>query len=573
MKLRQYQNDGIEFLAARRYALLADDPGLGKSAQAIGALVEVGAKKILIICPAQVKYNWRREFDKWAPGVYSIGIINKSTDPLPKTQVVIVNYDLVIRQKLFEKLKNTVWDCIINDEAHRLKKPTASRTKKILGKWGLFNVARRMYFLTGTPVTSRPIDLFPLVARCLGDKFAPNNKYLGYAYRYCGAYQGRFGLVVTGATHLEELRDKLDGFLLRRRKKDVLKELPQRIITHIEFDCTPEVQRAIEREEEETAELAGGRDPEHYKIGEISRIRRAVAKHKLKDSAGFIEDRLEEDKVVVFFYHKDVCKYLQEKFREYKPLTIDGSVPAKKRMELVDKFITDDRHRLFLGQMEAAGEGIDGLQHASSTCIFVEPSWLPKDMDQCISRLERMGQKNPVNAYFLTIKNTIEAKMMKLLEWKLQNINVILNDDQTLKQTKQKENEMAKETKKVYLEDKVDMLVEGMTLLLQKVNVLTALVEAKPSAKVAKPKATLGDQVQEDPAEVEDQGDPERVADVTSEDVRKLAGAIAKADPVNGKATCVKIIEGVAGKGKKLADCTPVQLQEVGEQFAEIVNA
>lgn len=577
MKTRQYQTEGIDFLSDRKFALLADDPGLGKTAQAILALTKIKAKKILIICPAQVKYNWQREFEKWAPGQYSIGILDTSYQELPKTNVIIVNYDLVIRKKLFDRLIVPAWDCIINDESHRLKNPKATRTKKILGKHGLVNRARRMWFLTGTPVTSRPIDLFPLVARCMSDRFNPYNKYLSFVYRYCGAYQGRFGLVVTGATHLEELNSKLRGFLLRRRKQDVLKELPRRIITNMEFACTPDIKKVIAREEELTREMAEGRDPEHFKMGEISRIRRVVAKYKLKDASGFIEDRLEEDKVVVFFYHKDVCKFLKEKFKKYNPLVIDGSVPAKKRMELVDQFMANKENRIFLGQMEASGEGIDGLQHASSTCIFVEPSWLPKDMDQCISRLERMGQTQIVNAYILTIKDTIEAKMMRLLEWKLQNINVILDDNQTLKTTK--EQEMAK----VYLEQKVDLLVEGVNTLIKKIGEL--------EEKISSPTVTASGDIALDPVEEpeveeviaggETAPDPKpkkeavkaEPSDLTVADVRKLAAAITKADEKNGKAACVKIIQGVAGKGKKLADCDPAQLQAVGEQFAEILNA
>ena len=571
MKLRQYQQEGIDFLANRKFALLADDPGLGKTVQAIRALIKQECQKVLIICPAQVKYNWEREIIKWSPGKYSIGIIDKSTDPVPKTAVIIVNYDLVIRKKLLDKLKMMAFDCIICDESHRLKKPTAQRTKKVLGKYGLVNNTKRMWFLTGTPITSRPIDLFPLVARCMNGTFDPYHKYLPFAYRYCGAYQGRFGLVVTGATHLEELNGKLKNFLIRRRKQDVLKELPRRIITHVVFDCGKDVQRLIAKEEAETLALAEGRDPEHFQLGEVSRIRRAVAKYKLKDASGFIEDRLEEDKVVVFFYHKDVCKYLKEKFKAYNPLVIDGSVPAKKRTELVDKFMVDKKHRIFLGQMEASGEGIDGLQHASSTCVFVEPSWLPKDMDQCISRLERIGQKNPVNAYFLTIKNTIESKMMKLLEWKLQNINVILNDNQTLKETKK----MAK----VYLEDKVDLLLEAVSTLTQKIEVLTALVEEKPSTTVQTitgdgdtlaPEEVIEEEVIEGGQTAQEVG----ANTVSVADVRKLAAAITKADGLNGKTTCVKIIEKVGGKkGVKLNDLTAPQLHTVGEQFAEILDA
>ncbi|MBW1812637.1 MAG: DEAD/DEAH box helicase [Deltaproteobacteria bacterium] len=570
LKPREYQKEGISFLSDKRFALLADDPGIGKSMQAILALVKVGATKILVICPAQVKYNWQREFEKWAPGQFSIGIIDTSRQEIPKTNVVIVNYDLVIRKTLFDKLYAKTFDCIINDESHRLKNPKSLRTKKVMGKWGLVNRTKQMWFLTGTPVTSRPIDLYPMVARCMAAKFAPHNKYLSYAYRYCGAYQSQFGLIVTGATHLKELNQKMEGFLLRRRKQDVLKELPRRIITNIEFDCPKDIRQIIAREEEDTLAQADGRDPEHFQLGEISRIRQAIAKYKMKDCAGFIEDRLEEDKVVVFFYHKSVCKFLKERFKKYKPLVIDGSVPAKKRMALVDDFMTKPEHRIFLGQMEAAGEGIDGLQHASSTCVFVEPSWLPKDIDQCISRLERMGQKNPVNAYILTIKDTIEAKMMKLLEWKLQNINVILNDNQTLKTTKKKENKMAK---KMYLEDKIDLLLEGQAIILK---TLAAIV-VKPTVAVD-PAVEGGDRTTEVEApEGTPVDDPENVTDaevvVTSSEVRSLAGKITKADPIKGKTTCIKIIESVVGKGKKLADANDAQLAEIGTQFLEVLSA
>ena len=560
--IRDYQTEGIEFLAKRKYALLADDPGLGKTLQAIFAAREVDHARVLIVCPSQVKYNWVEEFQKWEFPLEggAIQVIDKSVDKIhPLSRVVIINYEMLIRPQFQKEVQKFSFDLVICDEAHRLKRASSIRTKKILGAYGILRRTKRMWFLTGTPITSRPIDLFPLVTTCMAEVFKPYHKYLSFAHRYCGAYQGPFGLVVNGATNLDELSQKLSSFMLRRRKRDVLKELPQRIIQRIDFECSAKVRDAIREEEELTQELAGDRDPENYKMGEISRIRRTVAKHKIDDAIKFIKDRLEEDKVVVFFYHKDVCKILQEKLKKYHPLTIDGTVSSKKRTEIVKKFQEEARHQVFLGQMEASGEGIDGLQHVSSTCIFVEPSWLPKDMDQCISRLERMGQKNPVNAYILTIRGTIESKMMGLLEWKLHNINTILKDDQTLKTTKKGEQKMGK----VYMEDKVDQLSDQVQKLAETIASLVSVLTPTGTEEVKVKK-------EEKPVKVKKEEKTEEKQESLIELARHYGAQIIKADPLKGKDVAKSII---AKTGEaKLADLNDEQLQQVVDGFLEVIN-
>jgi len=174
-------------------------------------------------------------------------------------------------------------------------------------------------------------------------------------------------------------------------------------------------------------------------------------------------------------------------------------------------------------------------------------------MDQCISRLERMGQKKSVNAYILTIKNTIESKMMKLLEWKLNNINVILNDNQSLKQG---EEPMAKK-KTQYLEEKVDLLLESVDSLTEKIEALSKQIDERTGVSVtatSEPKEAV-----EKPA-------------VTEDEVRGLAAKITKADSVNGKNICIEIIEKIAGAGKKLKDCDQEQLQAIAVSFEEVLD-
>jgi SNF2 family DNA or RNA helicase len=297
---------------------------------------------------------------------------------------------------------------------------TAKRTKAALSQKGLLPRAERIWFLTGTPVKNRTIDLYPILRSCAPEVLGPYKSYLKFAYRYCGAYTGRFGLDTSGASHTEELCERLKGFMLRREKRDVLTELPPRVISKIDLECTPAVKKVIESEEQATIEKAGDSDPANFKLGEIARVRKAIAKHKVPISVEYIKDLLEEeDKIVVFYYHKEVLGELRRAFASVPHVFIDGSVDPSRRKGLVAEFTNGKNHRLFFGQMEACGEGIDGLQDACSCCVFVEPSWSHTDLEQCIGRLERSGQRSDINVHILTIKDTLEARMMEVVAMKL----------------------------------------------------------------------------------------------------------------------------------------------------------
>ncbi len=462
MQLRDYQRQGVEFLKARKYALLADDPGLGKTAQAIVALREnQTAVPILIICPAQVKYQWQNQFNIWWPG-RKIQIITSSTEKILSTaEVVIINYDLLIRTKLFYQCKYRQW-LIVCDEAHRLKNRQAKRTKCILLDKGLRGNAKSIWFLTGTPVKNRPIDLFAMLHHCAIGLITPYHTYEQFAFRYCGAYQTPFGLDVQGASRLPELHNRIKPFMLRRTKQEVLEELPARNIMKIEFEATKKVLAAIKAEEAATIEASGESDPQHFKLGEIIRIRQAVAKYKIPDAVEFIHDLLDSgEKVVVFFHHHEILRQLCAAFEKTPHIFITGDDSAKRRQTKVDSFI-NEHVPLFFGQMQACGEGVDGLQHAASTCVFVEPSWSPTDIEQCVSRLERMGQKKVINAYILVIKGTIESDMMDLVLWKQKNINTILGTNTEILTTPtQKELNMEGPCKPAYLEDRLAALEAG----------------------------------------------------------------------------------------------------------------
>jgi len=418
VNLRKYQETGIQFLKRRRFALLADDMGLGKTAQAVNAIED--GRNILIICPASVKYHWQKQLVMWRG--FKSTVINSSKEIITKNKeasIYIINYDLIIKDPIFKQLMDFRWAYIICDEAHRLKNTQAKRTKKVLSKKGLRIRTDRMWFLTGTPIKNRPIDLYPMLASCAPETIHPHTPYVKFAFRYCGAFLGAFGLDVSGASHERELNEKLKGFMLRRDKREVLTELPDRILNLIEIDCTNTVRAKIKEIEDETVEKAGDDDPSNFQLGEIARLRHAMAEYKIDDAADFVRDTLEEvDKIVVFYHHKKVAAELKNKLHNIQSVCVDGSCSSVMKQGMVNIFQERKEVKIFFGQIQAAGEGIDGLQDVCSTCLFVEPSWSPTDIEQCIGRLERLGQRNVINVNIMIIKDTIEERMMETMVWK-----------------------------------------------------------------------------------------------------------------------------------------------------------
>lgn len=521
--------------------MLGDAPGVGKTGQAI--IASDPSWKILVVCPASVKNQWRQAVWDWADWK---SFIVEGKDIPKNPSIVIVNYDRIIREPILRSLLKHKWDLIIYDESHKIKNPKAKRTKVALGKRYLFPRAKRIWFLTGTPVKNRTVDLWPILKTCAPEVLGKYNTYLKFCYRYCGAYTGRFGLDVSGASHTEELYERMKPFMLRREKRDVLTELPPRIISKVELDCTPAVKKLIFEEEQKTIEAAGEDDPALFKLGETARIRQVLAKYKVPASVAYINDLLEEtNKVVVFYHHKSVLDELKRAFPKIPHVYIDGSVPPEKRPVIVDRFARRPEVRLFFGQMQACGEGIDGLQSACSDCVFVEPSWSHTDIEQCIGRLERSGQRNDVNVHILTIKNTLEARMMDVVAMKLNVDKKLYNQKGEEQMATRKKTTATKETEK----DPMRMIGEAMLeIAAAMTKTVEVLVKSYEENNGGEPAANPSDGTSAEPVEAEPQEE-----DVTEDAIRARAGDIAALAPDgSGKAKVVEIIKKIGGG--KIAD-------------------
>ena len=542
---RQYQIEGKEFLQARRFALLGDAPGVGKTGQAIIAMEP--SWKVLVVCPASVKNQWQQAFLDWRN--LPASILNPDFSRLisGREKILIVNYDLMIRDKYMYFLTKMQYDLIIYDEAHKLKSMTAKRTKVALSQKFLRPRAQRIWFLTGTPIKNRPIDLYPILRSCAPEVLGPYQSYLKFAYRYCGAYQGQFGLNTMGASNIDELRTRLKTFMLRREKRDVLDELPPRVVIKQDLECTSSVKKLIREEEMQTLESAGEDDPSLFKLGEIARIRQVLAKYKVPLCVDYVKELLEEEeKIVVFYHHKEVLRELRRAFEKIPHVFIDGTVPPGKRGGVVETFRTDKTIRLFFGQMQACGEGIDGLQSVCSTCVFIEPSWSHTDIEQCVGRLERSGQRSDINVHILVIKDTIESRMMDVVKEKLRVDNQLYKPEE-----KKKEKTMAP----VQIVTPVERIANALELIAEvlRSEIQKGTLDVNPETETSRPTTTT--KKTSKPVEVK----PEPETDVTEDAIRARASDIC-ALSADGKAKAEVIAEVKKICGGKIVDLkTPKQ--------------
>lgn len=429
-----YQIAGIEYLAETPRALLADQMGLGKTIQAIGLCNLCATESILIICPASLKSNWEREWNKWTTLNRSMSIISGST--WKDAEVVIINYDIICKHQ--DKLRSKTWGVIILDECHYIKSLKSTRTKQVVGNRtsGLKPImGHRVIAITGTPILNRPIEAFP-VLRYLDPPSFPNLH--SYAVRYCDAKRDGFGWNYTGSSNMMELQKKLRSTLMvRRLKEDVLKDLPPKVRQIVELDADSQASHILKRErdlfgfdkgmltDEDYARIVKRMKIDMQSEDHIATIRRETAICKINAVARHLADAIDSSgKVVCFFHHKEVGRQLHELFK-LESVIITGDTPMALRQGLVDKFQSDPTIKLFLGNIQAAGVGI--TLTASSHVVFAELSWVPGEVSQAEDRCHRIGQTDSVLVQHLVLEGSIDALMAKVIIRKQQVIDLALD--------------------------------------------------------------------------------------------------------------------------------------------------
>ena len=423
--LYPHQADGVAFLLSKKRAILADDMGLGKTRQAIIAM-EAGCPDgvVLIVCPASIKLNWKREIlmvDKDAT-IEVLGIDSGQTDA---PRWVIINYDIL--SKHAERLHGINWSGIILDEAHFIKN-VSQRTKHCLKLLGVQENNKAallgpeyVFLLTGTPMTNRPKDLFNLF-RCVGHPAA--RSFLSFAKRYCDAYRNDFGWVTTGASNLEELNLLMKEVSIRRLKDEVL-DLPPKVRSWVPVDIS--TSKAAFNAVEGFLTWFTATDPSQPNdrefLARLTKVRTAL--HKAKFNA--VHERIKDviasgEKVVVFTCFTDGIDRHKKKLGD-QAVTITGSDTSAKRMETVDVFQTDDTVRVALCNIIAGGVGI--TLTAGTHVIFQDLDWVPANHAQAEDRCYRMGQDHRVSVEYFYADGTLDAYIATLLDLKMAMIAAV----------------------------------------------------------------------------------------------------------------------------------------------------
>lgn len=409
-------------------AIIASDTGLGKTYTALWFVERKTLGEtlpLLIVCPKVIKTQWSKAVKKI---LKTQPLILESTRPyktLPAhAQVVIINYDITYHWK--DVLLAHNFCTTIIDECQAVTNPRAKRTKSVLA------IARKTKFciaLSATPLTNRPIELFPII-NCL----KPNiwNNRMQYIYRYCNPTWTPWGLDYRGASNIPELHNKLkQSCMIRYTTSEVLQELPQKIRRVIPIEIANREQYDLaERDFKHWLKLnyperqtSSSRALALVKIGYLIRL---ASKLKLRTVVNFINYKLENsnEKIVVFATHRKCIDVLERRIRA-KNVVVDGRVTGPARDAAIKQFRGDPDTRVFIGNIAAAGVGLDLIEAGTLYCV--ELPLKPGPLIQMEGRIHRIGQKQVCQIIYFIAKHTIEETILRLLRRKQQVISGTLD--------------------------------------------------------------------------------------------------------------------------------------------------
>jgi len=423
-----YQKAGVAYALARQTTLVADEMGLGKTIQALALInAEPSIRSVLVVCPASLKLNWKREARAWLTRPMSIGIAG---DAFPMTDMVILNYDVL--RKFRVPLRSRVWDLAVFDESHMVKNPGAQRTGEVFGQRANkvkkreridpIPAARRLY-LTGTPILNRPIELWPILR-------SQGWNWLEFVTKFCGGYQTKYGWDVSGATNLDELQKRLRSELMvRRLKKDVLADLPAKRRQVIEVSANGanhqvQAELAVLRRADPTIgeddfleAVSRLQQRDFAAFGELSRLRHETALAKVPAVIEHVADAVESSqKIILFGHHKDALNQIRAGLTAagIKSVLLTGDMARMEdRQRSVDRFQNDPEVAVFCGTIGAAGVGLNLT--ASSHVVFAELDWVPGNMSQAEDRCHRYGQHNSVLVQHIVFEGSLDAAVAQTL--------------------------------------------------------------------------------------------------------------------------------------------------------------
>ena len=407
MKLFHHQEEARDFLLAKRRAILADQPRVGKTLPAAAAALQ--HLPAIIVCPAIAKTVWESAFNKLDPSI-PVRVINgkKQAAEIICSGVTIVNYDILSSVTTFSGIKTVVFD-----ECHRLKNNKAIRTKAAML---MMKKIDRVYALSGTPIPNRPIELWPIL-HGLG---IYRGGWFDFAARYAKMWSAPWGLDVSGASNIPELKALMRPHVLRRKKEDIFMDYKQPQVSLVTFDLP------VDKREQSFDVDALLANPNALMAFEgLGEIMKEAGMRKIKAASEFISDLLQSgEPVVVFAHHKDVVRGLVEELKDHKPVVVVGDTPSAKRTENIAAF-QSGQTKVIVGNIAAMSEGVD--LSAADTIVFVECTWSTSALEQASSRVENINKAGvkPI-IYLLTIRASLDHNVLAKVLKKQNIVNQII---------------------------------------------------------------------------------------------------------------------------------------------------
>ena len=425
MSLLPYQKAGVEYIAKTKRCLLADSMGLGKTAQALASLEHLDAFPALVVCPASLKENWRREVQKWIPHRTTCVLSGKSD--ITNADIIIVNYDIVGR--FVEALQFVDLQALICDESHYIKEGTSQRTKAIKKISKYIPESGPIVLMSGTPVLNKPKELVSQL-----DVLGVLPKFGGqwtFYRRYTNAKKTRFGWDFSGHSNLGELNTRMRQICyVRRLKEDVLTELPDKSRNVVYVEPSGPAWKEYKKAE---ADLISFLQDNGYKASDSAEhlrktgvLKQLAAQSKMDAVYDWIDSFLEstDRKLVVFAHNVAVVDALAQR---YGGLRISGRDSMEDRQFAVDSFQTDPKSRVIVLNIKAGGVGL--TLTAASDVMFVQQGWTPGEHDQAEDRCHRIGQKNNVQIYYILASQTIDEDIYALIEAKRKVVDAATDGD------------------------------------------------------------------------------------------------------------------------------------------------
>lgn len=424
---RQYTTNGG--------VIIGDEMGLGKTSQGLALLKATESFPAVVVVPASLKLNWKREAEQWIGGV-KVKVISGTSGFVPDADIYVINYDIL--SHWVDKLPTIRG--VVFDESHYIKNGQAQRSKAAIRLSDKVVEGGIRVCLSGTPVVNTPLELLTQL------------RVVNRIEEFGGTRGFRSTYGTAGSRTLASLNRKLRASCyVRRRKADVLKELPPKRWSEVVIEGDPEIMKEYRKAEanivkyltelalkmaqesgattEEARQEAWkkalrARAAEH--LVALSTLKQLAAKAKMKVAREWIDDFLATDKkLVVFGWHRDVVDEIATNFSNN--IKIQGGLTAERRQEAVDLFQNADEQKVIACNIKAAGVGL--TLTASSDVLFLEQGWTPGDMEQAVDRCHRIGQQDSVTGWLMLTSDTIDEDIALLIDAKRKVVDKITDGD------------------------------------------------------------------------------------------------------------------------------------------------